>query len=457
MRDAHLVGSGIDAMNLRKITVKYMGWCPGVKAAARFVPDRDVPPIRITVFVVLIGSVALSSYLIAQRALTIYGIPPSESVTIDNFRPKLIVVGDDLLLATDVGIGYGLDVFSKGQVCLAKLTTDRRIADVGVILDHGGAFISTMDLLATKDGKWYMVYQRSTLGSYPYQGSELKLISSNDGKSWGKPVIIFKAGFKSPDFEDVSLTEVAKGEIFLCYRKWNREIENFTVFYSKYTPQDGWGPQEEPPFHWYSVSPFLDKDDVLWIVGILSRTYISRMSEEGVWIEPIDLNYVRGVRAQVFYSRIRDGYFLVTNGKLGDDYVQLSFSDDLENWGLPITFGNTRRPTFAELPNGTLVLVFERRFEIPPNALYAKVLTELYISTSWDGVNWSTPQRVETVVDEKGLDSILSSRRSVASVFASIPTVVCVVLLLYKRPNFGFRQPQLKKMETFQTRTRTES
>jgi len=29
-------------MNLRVLTQKYMGWCPGVESAARFIPDRDV-------------------------------------------------------------------------------------------------------------------------------------------------------------------------------------------------------------------------------------------------------------------------------------------------------------------------------------------------------------------------------------------------------------------------------
>ena len=28
-------------MNLRKLNLKYMGWCPGVKSAARFIPDSD--------------------------------------------------------------------------------------------------------------------------------------------------------------------------------------------------------------------------------------------------------------------------------------------------------------------------------------------------------------------------------------------------------------------------------
>ena len=28
-------------MNPRRYTLRYMGWCPGVKSAARFIPDRD--------------------------------------------------------------------------------------------------------------------------------------------------------------------------------------------------------------------------------------------------------------------------------------------------------------------------------------------------------------------------------------------------------------------------------
>jgi hypothetical protein len=34
-------------MNPRKITLKYLGWCPGVKSAAEFVPDRNIPDIYI--------------------------------------------------------------------------------------------------------------------------------------------------------------------------------------------------------------------------------------------------------------------------------------------------------------------------------------------------------------------------------------------------------------------------
>jgi len=32
-------------MNLRKVTLRYLGWCPGIDHAAKFFPDRDVPDI----------------------------------------------------------------------------------------------------------------------------------------------------------------------------------------------------------------------------------------------------------------------------------------------------------------------------------------------------------------------------------------------------------------------------
>jgi len=29
-------------MNPRKITLEYLGWCPGVESAARFIPDKEL-------------------------------------------------------------------------------------------------------------------------------------------------------------------------------------------------------------------------------------------------------------------------------------------------------------------------------------------------------------------------------------------------------------------------------
>jgi len=42
-------------MNLRKITLKYMGWYPGMRAAARFIPDREIPNKMRTVFLIFLS------------------------------------------------------------------------------------------------------------------------------------------------------------------------------------------------------------------------------------------------------------------------------------------------------------------------------------------------------------------------------------------------------------------
>lgn len=50
-------------MNLRSLTLRYMGWCPGVEAAAHFIPDREIPNKRVKQ-VSIIGGLIFLSYLI---------------------------------------------------------------------------------------------------------------------------------------------------------------------------------------------------------------------------------------------------------------------------------------------------------------------------------------------------------------------------------------------------------
>lgn len=38
-------------MNFRKITLKYMGWCPGIEAAARFIPDKEIPRTHVYILI----------------------------------------------------------------------------------------------------------------------------------------------------------------------------------------------------------------------------------------------------------------------------------------------------------------------------------------------------------------------------------------------------------------------
>ena len=69
-------------MNLRKITLRYMGWCPGVESAARFLPDREISRSGL-----ILTGVVSTTILIAVGLLALsYARPPEWrplTVTID--------------------------------------------------------------------------------------------------------------------------------------------------------------------------------------------------------------------------------------------------------------------------------------------------------------------------------------------------------------------------------------
>jgi hypothetical protein len=55
-------------MNLRALTLRYLGWCPGVHSAARWIPDREYSNRRVfassmIIFVAILG-LSLSFYLV---------------------------------------------------------------------------------------------------------------------------------------------------------------------------------------------------------------------------------------------------------------------------------------------------------------------------------------------------------------------------------------------------------
>ena len=63
-------------MNLRKITLKYMGWCPGVEAAAMFIPDKEIPDKRAK-------QVSYIGGLILLMVITHYYLTPPRSYAWD--------------------------------------------------------------------------------------------------------------------------------------------------------------------------------------------------------------------------------------------------------------------------------------------------------------------------------------------------------------------------------------
>jgi len=69
-------------MNLRKITLKYLSWCPGIEAAARFLPDRDMSRVGL-----ILTSITSASILIVAGLIVLSFYKPPEwrplTVTID--------------------------------------------------------------------------------------------------------------------------------------------------------------------------------------------------------------------------------------------------------------------------------------------------------------------------------------------------------------------------------------
>jgi len=61
-------------MNFHKITLKYLGWCPGIEAAASFIPDHEVSNRK----VILLTSIAMS-FIVFMAGSYIVATPESYS------------------------------------------------------------------------------------------------------------------------------------------------------------------------------------------------------------------------------------------------------------------------------------------------------------------------------------------------------------------------------------------
>lgn len=69
-------------MNLRRITLRYMGWCPGMESAVRFLPDRDMSRRGL----LLTGITSAPILIVAGLIVLSYSKPPEWrplTVTID--------------------------------------------------------------------------------------------------------------------------------------------------------------------------------------------------------------------------------------------------------------------------------------------------------------------------------------------------------------------------------------
>ena len=73
-------------MNLRRLTLRYMGWCPGVKSAAMFIPDKEFS--GRTLFLTTISMTSIIVVAIAIQNVTKPEEARSLMVTIYDISPK---------------------------------------------------------------------------------------------------------------------------------------------------------------------------------------------------------------------------------------------------------------------------------------------------------------------------------------------------------------------------------
>lgn len=111
-------------MNLRKMTLKYMGWCPGVKSAGRFIPEKDfnVPAFALTFFLLVliifhmtsVGSIFYVNrivFLAVLGSIVLAGIIwkrfKPESWTLDEFDYQPLTIDDLPDLPIDATYTWG--------------------------------------------------------------------------------------------------------------------------------------------------------------------------------------------------------------------------------------------------------------------------------------------------------------------------------------------------------------
>lgn len=436
-------------MNIRAMTVKYLGWCPGVKAASQFLPDREIPSTQVAMMLVLASMISLSGYYITNMALSTVGFPSYGDISIRYDNPILTVREDEIYLAVIVNIGSPLDFGTRYALYLAKMSLEGRISDVVTLVDT--PLCLNYDMIVTKDGRFYLAYTQNVLVEVP---KKLIVLESNDGRDWDESVLVF-SGY----LLEHSLTETKDGQPFLFIYYNERLKQSGDVDYpeSKYSfstySGDEWAPFEEYPFDFklYSFSSATDRDGNIHIAG-LNSTYlrdswdyddaymITGLDENGEWVEPRtlkigDITNVEFREPDLLYSTKRDGFYFafvshalispsssLISPSISRYTVHIRFSRDLVDWDDVVALQPGSDPSIAELPDGTIVAAFKNEHSAQ----------EIHFSKSIDGVNWTKPQKVEDIPLDVILGKIVSWRRSLVSSLSGAFLGVCTIVILIK-------------------------
>lgn len=425
-------------MNFRNLTQKYLGWCPGVNAASRFLPDKEISSNRLTLLVVLASMIAFSGYTLTKNALTMVDVPSQRDVPISYENPVLAVRFGQLYLAEVVRVGGPLDVGTRYVLFLSELSQGGAVSDAVILVDT--PLQLEYDVAVTKDGHFYVAYTQSSLSEVP---KRLTIIESSDGVNWSETELAFSGYIR-----EFTLTETTDGHPFLFVYSDDRLQQSGDVNppMREYTfstcSDDNWAPFEVCPFDidLYRLTSATDGGGNIHVTG-LNSTFIREadvtwddsfltlgLDKDGEWTEPRTLKLgeinqpVEYREPDLLYSHTRDGFYFAFVSYTPYT-VHIKFSKDLEHWEDAASFQPGSDPSMGELADGTILAVFKDEH----------TAREIRLSRSVDGFSWTAPQKVDVVPLDDLLDYHVSWKRGVVSSIIGAVLGVVSFSVLFKR------------------------
>jgi len=169
-------------MNFRGVTLRYLGWCPGVKAAASFIPDREVPDIYVLstalMLIVSVGAIQLYSPRTPVSVDTVY-------IDGDEYPMRLFNASYDYSTLTDrtVDINEPLEwsEFKEGDNLAQQVELESLRALETLLEERNAPQIITMYALWVSNATWDEAIMRY------YNGSEDPDQVNMFSKQFGRP------------------------------------------------------------------------------------------------------------------------------------------------------------------------------------------------------------------------------------------------------------------------------
>jgi hypothetical protein len=423
-------------MNPRTTFVTLLGWCPGVKAAAKFMPDRDVSNKRIAFSLAIVATVAVSSYF-ASGVFLAWASIPSVSLT-KSFNTPILAARDGRLYISFGQVTQGRSSVFTGpdylqlSVYFGELKNGTLVNVTTIDKVKWGSGIG-QSLLLTRNKTWKIAYSYFLMyTNSQYEYSPLYIIESDNGATWSTPITAYD---KPIEDTNPTLIELEISELFLLFRTnhtWMYAVTNGGTW-SEPAPTP-FGNENDQQGEFLYESAFIDMQDhvnVIWDEGSyeggdLGLRYSTLVN--GVWSKTKTLTSntvsLNGQQPRIFYSTIRGGYYLIvtslqqTGSPEWRPVTQLYFSRDLVSWEV-LSYFDTWGYSLEELGDGTLARVIEDRGG-----------HNLYYSWSVDGRSWSSDVPIAMNVDEELASSESAYQRSNFSYAISIVVSLAALFIL---------------------------